>query len=237
MLSKIRHIDFYPDEFLTGVSGKLTPEQTGVYWTICSLIYSNGGPIDNDPSWLGNIMRGTHWRTVKRIIKELVKMGKVESKSGSLMVQRCRKELARTEQRIGKARASGLQGGRPYKENNDLTKPDGLFCEKLTTNYQLPTTNYHSVSKDTVTEATKVDPPESIKTTSHDDTIKTIFDTGVALLTKTGHSEKQARSLVGKWRKSAGDEKLAGLLVSAAAKTNPVEWIMKSVEPKRRRRL
>ncbi len=30
-VSKVRHVDYYPDEFITGVGGVLTAEQIGVY--------------------------------------------------------------------------------------------------------------------------------------------------------------------------------------------------------------
>jgi len=75
-----------------------------------------------------------------------------------------------------------------------------------------------SVSKDTDAEA------------SPDDPVKVIFDTGVRILTDGGSTEKQARSLVGKWRKEVGDEKLATLLVQAPSKTEPVAWLTKAVQ-------
>jgi len=139
---KARYVDFSPDEFIAGVSGKMTPEQIGVYWTICSLIYSKGGPIDNDPTWLGNIMGGVHWRTVRKVLNGLIKLGKVQAKDGQVWVQRCSTELAKTEHRISTARANGKQGGRPPKETNDIEEPDGSAEEKLTTNNQQPTTNH-----------------------------------------------------------------------------------------------
>ena len=142
MTPKIRHIDFYPDEFIAGCSGKLTPEQAGVYWFVCTLIYSRGTTIDDDAKWLGNIMGGTHWRTIRKILDGLITMGKIEAKDGQLWVQRCSKELAKTEQRISKAAANGKQGGRPSNKNNDLDKAGGLKSEKLTINHQ-PTTNNH----------------------------------------------------------------------------------------------
>ena len=139
MVNKIRHIDFYPDEYIAGVSGQLTPEQSGVYWMICSLIYSKSAPIDDDPKWLGNIMAGAHPRTIRKILEELESRGKIQRKDGVIWVERCANEIDKTDERIAKAHANGKLGGRPSKENKDLAKPDGLFNEKLTTNYQPPT--------------------------------------------------------------------------------------------------
>ena len=144
MTAKIRHIDFYPDEYIAGVSGQLTPEQSGVYWMICSLIYSKSAPIDDDPKWLGNIMAGTHPRTIRKILEELESRGKIQRKDGVIWVERCANEIDKTDERIAKAQVNGKLGGRPSNKNKDLTKPKGLFNEKLTTNHQPPT-----IDKDT----------------------------------------------------------------------------------------
>lgn len=139
MTAKIRHIDFYPDEYIAGVSGQLTPEQSGVYWMICSLIYSKSAPIDDDPKWLGNIMAGAHPRTIRKILEELESRGKIQRKDGVIWVERCANEIDKTDERIAKAHANGKLGGRPSNKNKGLTKPEGLFNEKLTTNHQPPT--------------------------------------------------------------------------------------------------
>ena len=54
---------------------------------------------------------------------------------------------------------------------------------------------------------------------------KVVFDAGVALLTNTGTPEPQARSLVGKWRKNAVDEKLVALFMAAEDKVQPISYI------------
>lgn len=35
---KIRRIDFYPDEYVSGVGARLTAVEQGVYWMVCSLV-------------------------------------------------------------------------------------------------------------------------------------------------------------------------------------------------------
>lgn len=62
-----------------------------------------------------------------------------------------------------------------------------------------------------------------------DDPVKELFDVGVAILTASGTPEKQARSLIGKWRKGHDDAKvLQGLLdCRAASISEPVEWLTK----------
>lgn len=61
------------------------------------------------------------------------------------------------------------------------------------------------------------------------DPIKDLFDLGVSILKASGHSDKQARSLIGKWRKTKSDaDVLAGLLdCRTRSISNPVEWLEK----------
>jgi hypothetical protein len=59
------------------------------------------------------------------------------------------------------------------------------------------------------------------------DPVKQIFDLGVALLEGTGTPAKQARSLLGKWRKAQGDGMVLMDIMEAKARniSQPVEWI------------
>ncbi|MEG3144234.1 DUF1376 domain-containing protein [Sphingomonas sp. RT2P30] len=59
------------------------------------------------------------------------------------------------------------------------------------------------------------------------DPVKALFDAGVALLTSAGISAKNARSMVGKWRKDRGDDAAMSAIAAATARsiTDPVPWI------------
>lgn len=62
------------------------------------------------------------------------------------------------------------------------------------------------------------------------DPLKDLFDMGVGILTHAGRSEKQARSLIGKWRKQMEDDGpvLTGLIeCRARGISDPVEWLTK----------
>lgn len=59
------------------------------------------------------------------------------------------------------------------------------------------------------------------------DPVKELFDLGVSILTATGQTEKQARSLIGKWRKAKGDGEVLTGLIDSRGKSNPVEWLEK----------
>lgn len=151
---KVRRLDYYPDEYIVGVS-RMTFEHQGVYWMVCSLIMSHGGPIENDPKWIGKL-GGMGAAKCRNIISDLIAHGKLAENCGKIGQKRAETELKHAQKRIETAQKNGSKGGRPPSENNDLAEPDGLSGEKLTTNYQLPTTNY-SVSKDTAAAQRGVD--------------------------------------------------------------------------------
>jgi len=66
------------------------------------------------------------------------------------------------------------------------------------------------------------------------DFTKEVFDRGVAFLSKYGTSEKQARSLIGKWRKNVGDTETFNALRDASREgvSEPVSWITARLRPK-----
>jgi hypothetical protein len=59
------------------------------------------------------------------------------------------------------------------------------------------------------------------------DPVKAVFDEGVRLLTASGCSERNARTLIGKWRREKGDvATLAAVrLAKAESITEPIAWI------------
>jgi hypothetical protein len=84
--------------------------------------------------------------------------------------------------------------------------------------------NPHSVSDETGGE-----PPP--------DPSKLMFDLGIELLTSQGKTEKEARSLVGSWRKGGRqDGEIAGALVEAKQRSisNLVEWMPRRLNGTRR---
>lgn len=61
------------------------------------------------------------------------------------------------------------------------------------------------------------------------DPVKTLFDLGVSLLCQANHDEREARSMVGRWRAKVGDDRLRQILMAAFDKTDPLGWVEKSV--------
>lgn len=64
------------------------------------------------------------------------------------------------------------------------------------------------------------------------DPLKELFDVGVSVLTGCGQTEKEARSLIGMWRKGKPDGEVLTALVECRTRaiSSPVEWLTKRLE-------
>lgn len=141
---KARHVDFYFDEYIAGVAGSLNAEEQGAYWMVCSLIMSEGGPIENDPRRLA-MLCCVRPADIKRLIEKLIGKGKIRVQSdGKLCQNRAQSEVEKSLNRIQSASERGSKGGRPNRKAEENQQPDkatGSFPQNLTTNHQPPTSN------------------------------------------------------------------------------------------------
>lgn len=147
MSSKVRKIDYYPDEYIAGVGGVLKADEQGVYWMVCTLIMSEGGAIEDNPRRVASLC-GIRPADAKRIVGRLLSLGKLTlDNEGKLSQKRAQSEVERSANRIQSASENGAKGGRPAgkaEENQDTPKAGGSETEKLTTNYQLATEEKNS---------------------------------------------------------------------------------------------
>lgn len=108
-MAKIRRVDFSPDEWLAGTR-TLTAEQRGLYWDVCSLIYSRGGPIADDEEWLRKAL-AVDVRQWRRIRADLIGARKLRvvyvDGLPHLMNDRAEREIEGATGRIDQARKGG----------------------------------------------------------------------------------------------------------------------------------
>jgi uncharacterized protein YdaU (DUF1376 family) len=132
---KIRRVNFSPDEYLAGTV-RLSPVERGCYWTVCCLIYSHGGPIDDDPEWLAKACNchGNTWLAVRR---RLVDLGKLivlpptrGQPCGRLDNPRAARELNAAENRVKLSRkgsdSSAKRRRKARQKTRELLKSNGL---------------------------------------------------------------------------------------------------------------
>jgi uncharacterized protein YdaU (DUF1376 family) len=129
-MSKVRRIDFSPDEYLTGVAC-LTMEERGAYWDVCALTYSRGEPVIDDDRENARIFR-VHPRAWKRVKSALIAKGKLHVDGDRLINGRCMRELEKAHKRIGDARENGAKGGRPATTTAEETGDDRRVIAPIT---------------------------------------------------------------------------------------------------------
>lgn len=123
-MTKIRHVDFYADEWLVGTMG-LGVVDVGVYIQACALIYSRGGPIEKDDLRRFVVCHGNMFEAA---LRHLADAGKLIVSGSQISSNRCETTLETTRKRIRSWSENGQKGGRPRKENNDLPKPNGSYA-------------------------------------------------------------------------------------------------------------
>jgi uncharacterized protein YdaU (DUF1376 family) len=140
MIEKPRRFDLYPDDFIAGVAGELTPSEMGVYSMVILLCYSHGGSIPDDLDWLRSKFKRTGAsRVVSGAIDHLVKLGKLTRACGELASSRVRAEHERALSRLRASREHGASGGRPPNKNNHVEKGSGFPARVI--NHQPSTIN------------------------------------------------------------------------------------------------
>lgn len=113
-MSKVRRVDFSPDEWLAGTRA-LTPEERGLYWDCCALIYSRGGPIADDEEWLKKALAcdPRTWRRVRARLIAARKLHVVDVDGRPhLMNGRAGREIEAAGDRIDTAREGGKASAR-----------------------------------------------------------------------------------------------------------------------------
>jgi len=221
---KIRRVDWYAGDFLSGMAGHpIGAAGWGVYIGIISICYAETRPSIPETEIVERLARmmTADPRTIRAGINALEKAGKLTRNGVEIEPRRVRDELEMTVRRVRDAREMGAKGGRPRKNNNDLTKGSGLFSEKLTPT-PAPTT---ITSKDSEPNGSAVALAQNGQIVD----LKTqIFGAALDWLAhSTGKPKSSLRSLVGRWCKDHGDPQVLDAMITAQrdAPVEPVAYI------------
>lgn len=163
-----------------------------------------------DYSTLSRVI-GVDQGVVKGAVKELESLGVFARTNGGVIFSR---RMVRDETRRETLQKNGSKGGNPRLKKQEDS--EGL-------------------DKQAANQGDKPQKPEARDTEANAsggpaaDPIKNLFDLGVSILVSSGQSEKQARSLVGKWRKSKSDAEVLAALLDCRNRSisNPIEWMEK----------
>lgn len=193
----------------------LSLEEEAAYLRIVNAIHKHEGPVpDNDRVLAGMFRCST--RKARGLVKALVEAGKLTIEDGKIWNDRARSDLVQRGFTSISRAESGAKGGRTRAEraakaleNNDTTQASASSREEK---------RREEYSDTNVSGGEAAEPV---------DFTKQVFDRGVAFLGKYGTAERQARALIGKWRKDAGDTETFNALRDASREgvTEPVGWI------------
>lgn len=211
-----------PIAFLDGVQG-LGPETIGAYVVLLDLIYCRDGVTVRDDRHLSGIL-GCSVRKATALTDRLIDKGKIVLCDGFLSNNRAETTLKSARNTFEKR--SNAQ--RERRENEAaLNKNSGLQNKSDTSEATLEgeeEKEEESVSKETACGAADFDRGT---VTSSQDSARNLFTNGLRILVDMGIAEKQARSVIGRWRKNYDDALVIGALVACeeAQVSEPISWI------------
>ena len=249
-MTGLSRFDMYPRDWLTGTR-MLSLAARGAYIDIIVTQYDKGAPIENNVRFLCRLFGLRDHRQLTPVLNELIEAKKIIIKDGLIFNNRAAKEIEKAHKDI----AAGKRGGRPHNTENienmppetgtseapaghqrgtstPFKKPGSVGKQSLSRNPPSPSPSPSSPSTKEGAGAPAGGKEKERGNSTDQDPVKALFDLGVSLLTGTGVRERQARSLVGRWRGKIGDEALAGILMGAGRVTEPVAYIEKAIQNK-----
>ncbi len=172
-----------------------------IYRDMMDVYYDTEKPLPGDLDVLCDMI-GVETDEERRIVERLLRFKFTKTEDG-YRHERCETEIAAYHHKAAQARANGKGGGRPRKQSGTNQKPSGFPSgsgpvpngnqpETGSKANQEPRTNKYSVPSGTGAGAPSP--------------VDLIFANGVPLLVTAGLSDKQARTMLGLFRKNHGDD-------------------------------
>lgn len=204
---RIPYFNFYPTDFMKGVRG-LTPQEVGIYVMLLCRIYEENGPIAIHPGRMAAYC-GCSERLVAKVIDRLVYLGRLTISEGMISDDRAEVEIAKRENALKSQSRAGEISAQKRKQNQRQAST-GVQRDG---NHTDTDTDKSSVAN--ATDGVAVD------------FAKQLFERAVAFLGRHGVKEAQARSFVGRLRKSNADPDIFAAFVACgkAGAIDPIPWI------------
>jgi uncharacterized protein YdaU (DUF1376 family) len=222
----------YHGDALTGFMA-LTLEERGAYQTLLDMMYDRGGPLIDNERLLAGYMNCSirKWRQLRESLLEKRKIR--INRDGQITNGRAEKEIENQSKTHRKLIEAGAKGGRTRAEkeknaNENNESAQASLEPALSDPQAIPEARSQNSSED---KSSGGEPPANRAKNQ----IKELFDLGVSILTDGGVDEREARSLVGKWKKDRGEvEVLQALLECQRGDiSEPVEWLTKRLQKAR----
>lgn len=199
-------------------TANLSLEEEAAYLRVVNAIHKNKSPVpDNERVWAGLFRCST--RKARALVKALIEAGKLALTEDGLVNERAISDLVRRGFVSVSRSESGAKGGRTRAEN-------AAKALKNKEPHQANASTREEKRREEYSD-TNVSDADGI------DFTKAIFDNGVRFLIAHGQSDRQARALVGKWRKDHNDSEIFDAFAAAKREgvTDPVSWITALLRP------
>jgi hypothetical protein len=200
----------------------------GTWWALLDYAsqHPERGSIEGFDTETFALFAGLEDEHVSRIVTTLRDKGLIE---GERIAQWSKRQPKREDLTAAarKQRERGKSGEKPPPKGGADTPgiPDNDDCHAMSRNVTPDKDKIRGDSSEANASGTVVPHPAS-------DFCKAIFDSGIALLRRDDPdlTERNARSIIGRWRKSITDPELLTILVEAETKSQSLDWVTAAVE-------
>lgn len=203
-------------------TAELTLEQEAAYLRIVNATHKHRRPVPDNDRVLAGLFR-TSTRKARALVNALIEAGKIHEDSGFLVNERAISDLVHRGFVSSSRAESGAKGGRTRAER----------ASKALENNNPSQANASSREEKRREEITDANASDSAAV-EPEDFAKQLWDRGVAFLGRSGVRDRQARSLIGKWRKAYTDTDIFNAFkdCSKAGAVEPVSWIEAKLKTK-----
>lgn len=205
--------DFYrmdPGAWDFGTSS-LSLEEEAAYLRIVNAIHKHKGPVPDQDRVLAGLFR-VSTRKARALVKALQDAGKVTIEDGLIWNDRARSDLVqRGFVSISRAE-SGAKGGRTRAENAAKSLKDKDTDQAIASSRE---------------EKRREELSEAKASDENPDFAKQLWDRGVAFLERNGTPNRQAKAMIGKWRKFYQDTDIFDAFAACSKQgvVDPIPWI------------
>ena len=192
-------------------TASLSLEEEAAYLRIVNAIHKHKGPVPDQDRVLAGLFR-VSTRKARALVKALQDAGKVSIEDGLIWNDRARSDLVqRGFVSISRAE-SGAKGGRTRAENAAKSLKDK---------------DAHQAIASSREEKRREELSEAKASDESPDFAKQLWDRGVAFLERNGTPNRQAKAMIGKWRKFYQDTDIFDAFAACSKQgvVDPIPWI------------
>lgn len=192
-------------------TASLSLEEEAAYLRIVNAIHKHKGPVPDQDRVLAGLFR-VSTRKARALVKALQDEGKITIEDGLIWNDRARSDLVhRGFVSISRAE-SGAKGGRTRAENAAKSLKDKDTDQAIASSRE---------------EKRREELSEAKASDESPDFAKQLWDRGVAFLERNGTPNRQAKAMIGKWRKFYQDTDIFDAFAACSKQgvVDPIPWI------------